>query len=69
VQVGFPFYRHLQHPSHLCVELSEARVVEVRDARPWVELGLEEDLVRVGVPDAGQDLLIRERRLYSTLQE
>ena len=39
MRVGFPFYRHLQQPPHLCVELSEDQGVGVRDARPWVELG------------------------------
>ena len=71
MRVGFPFYRHLQQQPDLCVELSEDRGAEVRDARPWVELGLEEDLVRVDVPDAGQDLLVHERRSYpsfSTLE-
>jgi hypothetical protein len=66
VRVSFPFYRHFQHLPHLCVELSEDRGVGVRDARPWVELGLYEDLVRVGVPYASQDLLVHERRSYSS---
>src|SRR5215217_458678 len=67
LRVGSSLYRRLQHTPRLLEELFEGRIVEPFDSGPGVEVRLEEDLVRVDVPDTGHHLLVHQRRLHRAL--